>query len=269
MIDARDRHRPGELPWGWWLRVRGSRIEDEQGRHWRSVRDAFWEGQLGFGDDRFAPEQLELMLRVLSQTKPNRTGEVENRYALFSGDMVFWRFYMSWLQSIGMLARTSASGMPLTPNEAALTPEGQSVLLMLRATREPEWENLPMEEVVAAVTASHRGAKDQEWEDHLQTFEAAVGFRRHVFARERIGRSPTITLTGLATGHEARMPLRRVIWSMVFDDEIVRDELFAWLATRIEQWDHWGGLAFRKGAAALTQHLLSLFVASVRDGSAQ
>ncbi len=259
---VKDRHRPGELPWGWWLRVNGNYLEDEQGRRWRSVRAAYWEGELNFPDVHFAPEQHELLLRSLSLIDTRGRGEVESRYELFVGDMMFWRFYMSWLFSIGMLTRTNAAGMVLSPLDAKLSPEGRSVLLMLRATRDPAWEELPMVDVITAVVSSMGGNAALEREKALQTFEDAVGLRRHVFARERIGRSYVITLTSMAIGQGTRMPTRRVTWSLSFDDAIVRDGLFAWIATRIDHWDRWGEIAYHKSAEALTQHLLGLLVAS-------
>ena len=264
---SRDHHRAGELPWGWWLRANGDRLEDEKGRRWRSVRAAFWQGELGFPDVSVIPEQHELMLRVLSLDEAQWVEKIESQYELFAGDMMFWRFYMCWLSSLGMLATTSASGMTPPPFEAGLSPEGRSVLLMLRATREPAWEELPMSEVIAAVVSAERGRKGCEREASLQAFEAAVGFRRHVFARERVGRSAVITLTGLASGPGAKMPTRRVNWSLSFEDPLVRDVLFAWIAIRIDHWDDWGSLAYRRGADAFTQHLLDLVVASNYDAS--
>ena len=90
---VRDRHRPGDLPWGWWLRVRDGVLEDEDGRTWRSVRDAFWQGELNFPDVHFAPEQHELLLRALSALDSPCSDANESRHDLFSGDMLFWRFY--------------------------------------------------------------------------------------------------------------------------------------------------------------------------------
>lgn len=263
----RDRHRPGELPWGWWLRANGDHLEDDKGRRWRSVRAAFWQGELGFPEGSIAQEQHELMLRALSLADTPRVGKSESQYELFAGDMMFWRFYMCWLSSTGMLASTTHSGMPSNPFDGGLSPEGRSVLMMLRATREPAWEELPMSEVIAAIASAERGTEDQGNEDPLQAFEAAVGFRRHIFARERVGRSAVITLTGLASGPGAKMPTRRVNWSLSFEDPLVRDALFAWIAIRIDLWDDWGSLAYRRGADAFTQHLLGLIVASIQDGS--
>ena len=49
---AGSKGRDAALPWGWWLRVVGSSIEDSQGRRWNSVRQAFWEGELQRCHDR-------------------------------------------------------------------------------------------------------------------------------------------------------------------------------------------------------------------------
>ena len=59
---------------------------------------------------------------------------------------------------------------------------GRSVLMMLQATCEPEFERLPM----AAITAS-KGLDAETRERALPTFQREVGFRRHLFAREGVG----------------------------------------------------------------------------------
>ena len=74
------------------------------------------------------------------------------------------------------------------------------------------------------------------------------------------GRSALMML--MASESAARMPLRRVTWSLAFDDQIVRDDLFAWIAARVDQWDHWGRMAYRRGGNAFTQDVLGLLVAS-------
>lgn len=258
-MDARER-RLGELPWGWWLRVRFGEIEDEEGRAWSTVRDAFWEGELGFPDVHFAPEQHELMTRVVTAIDGRWLHGEESKHDLFGGDMLFWRFYQCWLASIGMLATSTATATGVAPGplEARLSPYGRSVMLMLQATREPAWERLPMADVVDAVVSAGRGATDGAREAALEEFERSVGFRRHVFARERVGRTHLVTLTGIAA--EARMPTKRVSWSQDFTDERGRDDLFTWLARRVDRWDDWGRLAHGHGADALTRHLLGLII---------
>ena len=134
---------------------------------------------------------------------------------------------------------------------------GRSVLMMLQATREPEFERLPMAAVVAAVSASV-GPDAEARERALITFEQQVGFRRHLFARENLGSRYLVTLTGLKVG--ARMPTRNIAWSQSFADANSRDDLFAWLAERVHRWDDWGEIAYRRGASALTSHLLSVIV---------
>lgn len=257
MAKARERHRPGELPWGWWLRVNGPHLEDEDGRKWRSVRDAFWRSELGFPDTHALREQLEFLLRVLLSCDMADRSESERQFDLFHGNMIFSTFYLCWLDTIGLLQRGSTDD---------LSPEGRSVLMMLMATRDPEWEDLPIADVMAAVVAASLDPSDRDQEQALQDFERAVGLRLHVFARETVGRSHIITLTSLATGSPARMPVRRVTWSLAFDDQIVRDNLFSWIAARVDQWDVWGRMTYRRGGDAFTQHLLGLVVVSRSGG---
>lgn len=252
----------GELPWGWWLRAERGGFVDDRGRVWRSVRDAFWEGELGFPPVHFAPEQHELMLRAMTAIQFGWRGVAEQQHDVFDGDMMFWRFHHCWLASIGML-ETSPEGGGKSPwsnaLSAGLSALGRSVLMMLQGTREPEFERLPMAAVVAAVTANH-GLDAEARERALAKFEHEVGFRRHLFAREGIGKHRMVTLTGITAG--ARMPTRNIAWSQSFADARSRDDMFAWLAARVHRWDDWGELAHRKGADALTRHLLSVIVGS-------
>lgn len=263
-----DNRYPGELPWGWWLRATGSGLQDGAGRTWRSVRDAFWRGELRFPDIHVAVEQHELLLRVLTALHGGRTGVGECGIDLFDGHSMFWRFYRCWLASIGLIdvgpnrLNTSVSAF-----EAPLTDEGRSVMMMLQATRDPEFEALPMAAVVDAVLAAGRGQADDDREATLRVFERNVAGRRHVFAREKIGTTHLVTLTGIGVGPGARMPVRRVMWSQSFKDAVVRDDLFAWLAARIDRWDNWGEMAYRQGADALTRHLFAVHIAGSRDAS--
>lgn len=264
---AKDWSRLGELPWGWWLRASSDGLEDLDGRRWRSVRDAFFQGELNFPAARFAPEQEELMLRTLVALDPQRSREAEHRHDLFDGNLMFWRHYHSWLSSIGMLSASDSLGRPIDWPEGQLSSAGRSVMMMLMATREPAWEELPMAEVIDAVASSMRGAADDAREQALLSFERQIGLRRHVFARECVGRSHLITLTSLAGGAGARMPVRRKTWSIAFTDAVARDDLFAWLASRVDRWDAWGEVAYHKGADAFGQHLLGLIVTSLIPGS--
>jgi hypothetical protein len=51
-----------------------------------------------------------------------------------------------------------------------------------------------------------------------------------------------------------------VAWSQSFAEDQHRDDLFAWIAERIDRWDDWWDLAHRHGGEALTQRLLMLVV---------
>jgi len=243
-----------DLPWGWWLRTSRGALEDEQGRRWYSVRDAYWQGHLRFPPNGAAPEQQELLFRVLCAVDRRGSSRRETMHDLLGGDLMFWRFYQCWLGSVGLLEVAGGN----TVFGAPLSAEGRSVLLMLQATRYPEWIDLPFAGIADAVEGREGGPADQARETALRTFEQSVVGRRHVFARERVGGSHVVTLTGLGTG--ARMPVRRVMWSHPFARAEVRDDFFAWLAERVDRWDAWGDLAYGSGAPTFTQRLLTLFL---------
>ncbi|MFN3727609.1 MAG: hypothetical protein ACK4SZ_15050 [Allosphingosinicella sp.] len=101
---------------------------------------------------------------------------------------------------------------------------------------------------------------DASREDALRAFEREVALLRYVFARERVNDCHVLTLTG--TRSEARLPLRRVMWSQSFPDQKVRDDFFGWIAERVDRWEDWGELAYRRGTEVLTQHLLELLAAT-------
>jgi len=144
-----------------------------------------------------------------------------------------------------------------------LTDEGRSVLLMLQATREPEWINLPFGRVLKAVRQADRTGADDEREQALRIFERAVTDLPFLFARETINGLHIVTLTGLDAN--ARMPLRKVVWSLSFPEARLRDDFFGWLADRVNRWADWGGLAYSRGADALSQHLLALLAVGMQD----
>lgn len=138
------------LPWGWWLRAVGGAVEDAEGRRFAGVRQAFWQGQLGFPPTHLVSEQLELLLRVLAAIDHHWIGSEERKHDLFGGDMLFWRFYQCWLSSVGLIG----GGERVDPLSAGLSDEGRSVLAMLQVTREPDWFEVPSDAVLAAVRAA-------------------------------------------------------------------------------------------------------------------
>ena len=247
-----------DMPWGWWLRAERACFVDQDGRTWRSVRDAFWQGHLNFPPAAAADEQNELLLRVLTALSSRFVGEFESIHDLFEGDMTFWRFYNSWLVSIG-LVQTGADVF-----HGALTDEGRAVMLMLQATREPGWVELPMADVIEAMRFAGRGEADRGRESALTRLEAETAHLPWIFGRSRIGGSFLISLTGLAV--DSRMPTRRIVWTQSFSCDGARDDLFAWMACRVDRWEDWGRMAYERGADALTRHLLALVVVSITAG---
>lgn len=242
-----------EMPWGWWLRSERGFLVDDKGRRWRSVREAYWQGHLGFPETQVVlDEQSELLLRVLTSMACRLVGEREGRHDLFDGDMMAWRFYMCWLVSIGLAQKPGGGSFSF---EAPLTDEGRAVMLMLQATRNGAWVDLPMREVVEAVRTAGRGVAEAARERELKAFEAEAVHLPWVFERRRIRASFMITLTGMSL--EGRMPIRRVVWSQAFTDETMRDDFFAWLAERVERWEDWGKFTYSRGADALTQRFLA------------
>ncbi|WP_254604829.1 hypothetical protein [Sphingomonas bacterium] len=244
-----------DLPWGWWMRSGPRGLEDGEGGVWADVRTAFWEGRLGMRSGHLAREQQEMLLRVLTSMGTRMVERGEERQDLFGGDDWFWRFYMSWLSSVGLTEQTTHFSVVGT-----ITDEGRAVARMLAATREPAWADLPLRELVEAVRRADRGEADDAREVALRAFERGLTPLPHVFARECVGRVHVLTLTSIDLAD--RMPTRRVVWSASFQDERPRDDLFGWLAERVHRWEDWGGIARSKGAAALTTHFLALLVVS-------
>lgn len=249
-----------DMPWGWWLRARREHLEDADGRRWSSVREAYWEGHLRFPRIHVAPEQHEMLLRVLAAINRRPSNAREIIHDIFSADLMSWRFYMCWLGSIGLLELGSGDGLTggTTVFDAPLSKEGQRVLRMLRATSDADLESLSFADIVAGIEASARTVADDAREAALVAFERQTARQPYVFAREMVGRSPVVTLTGMGTG--ARLPVKRVMWTQSFSDVPARDDLFAFLAERVDRWDDWGRMAYERGAAAFTQHLLGLLL---------
>jgi hypothetical protein len=212
-------------------------------------------------DVHYADEQQELLLRVLASIDERGLRGGSPSIDLFGGDAMMWRFYLCWLSSIGMLDMANDSRpVPLnTPLDAGLSDDGRSVLLMLQLTRRPEWEPLPMREVVEAIARDRETNDDRHAEEALRAFERVVGRRRWTFARENLPGSFLATLIGLDTS--ARMPTLGVMWSLSFHEARHRDELFAWIAMHVDRWEDWGERAYRPGAHALTKHLMSMKIA--------
>lgn len=255
-MSAYDARRHAPLPWGHWLRrMANGAFEDRDGRQYRSVRDAYWVGRLGFPDEGGEPfwthhswDRGDLLLQVLEARAARALFRLEETHDVFKGDPVFAAFYSSWLLSVGLVASGPLErGRQLAHD---LTAEGGAVLAMLIATREPPGVEMPP----AGGDTTGRGARADGWR---ATFERRSSLLRHRFAREDVGRLHLITLTSASTA--SRMPTLRIVWSQAFTSEVVRDRVFGWLADRVDRWDAWGDIAYGRGGAALNQHLLAAF----------
>ncbi len=152
------------------------------------------------------PEQLELLLRVLAAYDRDWGYSDETSRDLFGGDALFWRYHRCWLSSVRLLA----AGPQVNPLSAGLSDEGRSVLAMLRATREPEWTQLPFAAVLDAVRNADRTAADDDRERPLRAFERDVVNLPFVFAREAVHTSHLVTLTGAGHGRAHADPQGRL-----------------------------------------------------------
>ncbi len=174
------------LPWGHWLTQIGYRA-------WRTARAEagaasgrrFWVGRLGFPSIHFVPEQQELLLRVLSTIERGTDQRSEGRHELFSGDMLFWRFYICWIVSIG-LADVDGRGNPL---KSASDRGGAAGAPYALGDRRPRMGGVAYVRVVDAVRRAHHGGPEELREAMLQSFERESAARPTGFARKTVGRS--------------------------------------------------------------------------------
>lgn len=261
---AYSQERDPDLPWGYWLRHSEeprSMVVDRDGSRWSSVREAFWIGRMGMGDEPVRPgerpqflggstrlqdEQSDMLLSILltSAGKVARAApELTNDVLGYNRGMA--RHYMMWLQSRGLVVEhTHYQG------RWALTDEGWAVLLMLKATR-PE-------------DASGPGSGREELAGGPDMADVAnpavdVSGARFVFERGALGGRPVITMID-RDGKRGRMPMQKTVWSCAFTTAVERDRLFAWMCARSDRWQDWGDTG---GGDALTQHLLDIYVSSI------
>lgn len=249
------------LPWGHWLRMKPGAGEmiliDEDGREWRSVREAFFHGMLGFNDvtPHFREIELERMLvYLLGASGPFGVSDIPSRVGELFQDSTFGSFYKHWLGSHGLMQKDRRTHV----QDAWVTRKGRSVAKMLLATRPP------------GLAALHPGidsllvAGGRVKEVDRTSFERGddgVEHMRYAFVRERLGRQPSISL--VHRDPSLRMPLVRTIWTQTFADESSRDAYHVWMSGRPERWNAWGEIAYRSGAATLTRHLLSLLASEM------
>ena len=240
------------LPWGYWLHSDGAPygppLVDEQGRRWRTVREAFWMGRIGMPTSFMMEEHLERLMAFLAVISRRVVHVDENAHDLFAGEQDFERFYRTWVYSQGLVG-----GDP--PFGTGIGAEGHAVLVMLASTRQSQIRGIPVgSEAIATLAPSKASdAETAAWLDRVEAMSAKLPFR---FERRELWSKPAVALVGDGLGEV--VPLRRTLWMQSFSDNPSRDRFHVWLAHRLDRWECWGNMAFDRGAPVLTQHFLAM-----------
>ena len=244
-----------DLPWGYWLTSAGDvhgepPLVDEEGKHWTSVREAFWCGRLGLPEfhHRWAEAVLGFMMSYLAIHDGRFVKSDERVGDIFSGDGHLAEFFSVFM---------AAAGLMKGRNE--LTAEGRAVLLMLIATRslDESMDELGLDWIKAnRGLASHRSRKVAD--DMVQERDIVASRMRNRFAADHIDGCPVVKLISFKITNE--IPLRSTIWSMSWEDgdRYARDRFYLWLLERIDRWDVWTAMVEKQGPRALTEHLMKL-----------
>lgn len=254
-----------DLPWGHWMRTVAKPgykdvIIDEHGQEWRTLRQALWCGRLNMSsfNSRIVDSNLELMLAILISKTGNIIGIGEDVAGLFDGNCDFRLWFVYWLQSTGLL-RPAAYG----PLEAGTTAEGASVVKLLLATRPPKLATIP----VGAEAIAAFGAQGTSNECDRGAFNTPNGpsskFPYVVLREDRFGRH---MLSLLHRDPGDVIPLARTIWTVTLPNREIRDRLHRWMHHRMHSWSRWGELARRRGALALSEHLLAIIASDPQFG---
>ncbi|WP_156318260.1 hypothetical protein [Porphyrobacter sp. AAP60] len=246
------RHRDESLPWGYWLRHEPGfqSLRDEEGRTWESIHHYLWQHRLRM--KLVYPVELERgmaqMLVLLLAVHRRNPGFEAIAVEVFDGDRRLARHFRHLLESERLIDR----GM--------LTPEGRAVLRMLELTQSPDAAPIPVD--VASFPgfdpedpAISSGERDRIVAAH-EAFARGLRFR---FIREPVVHDSAIKLVGLTLG--GPIPFTRVIWSMEFKSDQMRDRMFRWLCLYVDRWEAWANLVIEEGATDFTEHLLKLRIA--------
>lgn len=247
------------LPWGYWLTSTGdtehvSWLLDEEGRRWRSVREALWVSRLRmapFGRTELMHEELEYLLAILVAIDRRIIGTEECARDYFES----WddsRFYGAWMQGHKLIEPNPGCEL-----NGSLSPEGRAILVMLASTRRPDDRFMPIGLPTLRRWHGLNVATDEETrETIIAAQEVAAQHLRYRFVRDDIGRLPALVLLGDGLG--PNLPIRRKLWSMTFPDLYARDRMYLWLHERLDRWHDWGERAYHAGARSLSEHLLQV-----------
>ena len=257
--------RDPQLPWGYWFTRVGSddpsgSLQDEDGVRWSSLREALWEDRFGMAPLSRADldHQLEFLLSVLLVLDRRQPNIEERVFDIFGTDWPGQSFYAAWMHGQRLLLTVNRAALLNSP----LTPEAKAILAMLAMTRAAAHAPVAMGLTWVRARGGRAGEHDREkLQDLLLRQESFAEQLPYRFIRGETMSKPTITLVGRLLG--PNLPMRRVVWSMVFGDEYSRDRMYLWLHERIDRWVKWGEVAHIRGARALSEHLLGLAFCNV------
>lgn len=268
-----EERRNPNLPWGYWFVIDAvgdshRPLLGEDGQRWESVRIALWRGRLGMGKSDHSwlqdteDDQIEFLLAVLASIYRGVISTREKAIDLFGGTWHRTAHYAAWLSGQGLIEPATM----LT--NAKLAPEGRAVLVMLAATREQAIAHLP---VGSASLHQFAHLRPDIGRDTLEAQICAVEAELSPllpgrFVRTVLGEDPAIMLVGPA---DAAMLRHETLWSITLPSIVERDRLYLWLLSRADRWERWLSIVTRRQASALTEHLLTLFLAQLMDAEAQ
>ena len=161
----------------------------------------------------------------------------------------------------GCISHALTGGDP--PYGTGISAEGHAALVMLASTRPSQVRSIPSRQRgdrdPRAVEGVGRG-DTAAWLDRVEAMSAKLPFR---FERRELWSKPAVALIGDGLG--GVVPLRRTLWMQSFSDNPSRDRFHVWLAHRLDRWEAWGNMAYRRGAPVLTQHLLAMMMTAPDD----
>lgn len=242
--------RHASLPWGYWLRQDpfSTRLFDEDGSVWHSLRQNLWERRLGMAviESYTVDMACEVLLSILHARTTMIHGFEAVMLDLFGGSWQQTWHYKAWLKGQGLLQRSK------------VTVESRAIARMLGSTRPSGAPDLaPLDFPTLQSFHGLDGGTTRDQRERVMARQEALGSAmRYRFVREPMFGRPGITFIGYQLGDN--IPLTRVLWTQMFPDDYARDRMFGWLADRLDRWSAWGEIAAIEGSRALSEHLLQL-----------
>lgn len=243
-----------DMPWGWWLIRDGDKVRDDDGRTWpsltKALKDHLWP-KLGWQDaPRHSVDVLLRTLEVLDEHGKFDTAAIEQ---LFAGNRDWADWFEAWLVEVGLAREGDRHFIHF-----ALTDLGRSVLLMLKHVSSEERHTLSMREIRMETGA--QSAVSERALARVEEIQNKWPPKANKVFRDTAGSQFVIKFSHFDrfSKDSGGMPISRVVWSMSFRDEALRDQFYAWMCEHSFHWDQWGTLAEHRGARALSERLLTI-----------